>query len=427
MEKLLVYVDFDWLNEPQQIGILGYERLRGSDTYGFTYNKEWLKNHGGIQLSDDINNYPGSQYTPQGHDIFGCFADALPDRWGRLLLNRREQIQAEEEKRPIRKLSSFDYLVGIDDFSRMGAFRFKINQDDDFINQSSALQIPPLTNLRELLHASMEIEIREEKNELPDKKWVLQLIQPGTSLGGARPKASIIGEDNKLFIAKFPSRNDTYDVGLWEHFCHLLATEAGIHTAVTQVVSSGDKYHVLLSRRFDRNDIGRRVHFASAMSMLGLKDGDNFSSGNGYLDIVDFIVQGCTDVENNLEELYRRVAFNICVGNTDDHFRNHGFLLTAKGWILSPAYDMNPTLSEYQSLLISSKSNSSDLNILLDACEEYMIDKSTADNIICEVVKAIGDWKIVANRLQISQSEMNLFGARLDKYAAWRGVTKGCK
>lgn len=422
MEKLLVYVDFDWLNEPQQIGILSYERLRGSDTYGFTYNKEWLKNHGGIQLSDDINNYPGSQYTPQGHDIFGCFADALPDRWGRLLLNRREQIQAEEEKRPIRKLSSFDYLVGIDDFSRMGAFRFKINQDDDFINQSSALQIPPLTNLRELLHASMEIEIREEKNELPDKKWVLQLIQPGTSLGGARPKASIIGEDNKLFIAKFPSRNDTYDVGLWEHFCHLLAKEAGIHTAVTHVVSSGDKYHVLLSRRFDRNDIGRRVHFASAMSMLGLKDGDNFSSGNGYLDIVDFIVQGCTDVENNLEELYRRVAFNICVGNTDDHFRNHGFLLTAKGWILSPAYDMNPTLSEYQSLLISSKSNSSDLNILLDACEEYMIDKSTADNIICEVVKAVGDWKIVANRLQISQSEMNLFGARLDKYAAWKGA-----
>jgi len=427
MEKLLVYVDFDWLNEPQQIGILSYERLRGSDTYGFTYNKEWLKNHGGIQLSDDINNYPGSQYTPQGHDIFGCFADALPDRWGRLLLNRREQIQAEEEKRSIKKLSSFDYLVGIDDFSRMGAFRFKINQDDDFINQSSALQIPPLTNLRKLLHASMEIEIREEKNELPDKKWVLQLIQPGTSLGGARPKASIIGEDNKLFIAKFPSRNDTYDVGLWEHFCHLLAKESGIHTAVTHVVSSGEKYHVLLSLRFDRNDIGRRVHFASAMSMLGLKDGDNFSSGNGYLDIVDFIVQGCTDVENNLEELYRRVAFNICVGNTDDHFRNHGFLLTAKGWILSPAYDMNPTLSEYQSLLISSKSNSSDLNILLDACEEYMIDKSTADNIICEVVKAVGDWKIVANRLQISQSEMNLFGARLNKYAAWKGVTKGCK
>ncbi len=179
---------------------------------------------------------------------------------------------------------------------------------------------------------------------------------------------------------------------------------------------SGEKYHVLLSRRFDRTESFRRIHFASAMSMLGLQDGDNFSTGKGYLDIVDFILQGCADVEKNLRELYRRVAFNICVGNTDDHFRNHGFLLTSKGWTLSPAYDMNPTLNEQQSLLISSTSNRSDLNILLNACEEYMLDKVTAHRIINEVIKAVGGWKKIANRLQIPPSEINLFSSRFERY-----------
>lgn len=416
MEKLWVYADFDWLKEIELVGELSYEVLRGSGTYGFKYEDGWLKKHSDLQLCDDINNYPGPQYTPQGRDIFGCFADALPDRWGRLLLNRREQISAEEEKRGVKKLSSFDYLVGIDDVSRMGAFRFKTDPDADFINQNSTLQIPPLTSLRELLRASMEIETSEEKNELPDKKWILQLVLPGTSLGGARPKASIVDENKALYIAKFPSRNDDYDVGLWEHFCHLLAKEAGIQVSATRVIPSGEKYHVLLSRRFDRTESFRRIHFASAMSMLGLQDGDNFSTGKGYLDIVDFILQGCADVEKNLRELYRRVAFNICVGNTDDHFRNHGFLLTSKGWTLSPAYDMNPTLNEQQSLLISSTSNRSDLNILLNACEEYMLDEVTARRIVNEVIKAVSAWKRIANRLQIPPSEINLFSSRFGRY-----------
>ena len=416
MEKLWVYADFDWLKEIELVGELSYEVLRGSGTYGFKYEDAWLKKHSDLQLCDDINNYPGPQYTPQGRDIFGCFADALPDRWGRLLLNRREQISAEEEHRGVKKLSSFDYLVGIDDVSRMGAFRFKTDPDADFINQNSTLQIPPLTSLRELLRASMEIETSEEKNELPDKKWILQLVLPGTSLGGARPKASIVDEDKALYIAKFPSRNDDYDVGLWEHFCHLLAKEAGIQVSATRVIPSGEKYHVLLSRRFDRTESFRRIHFASAMSMLGLQDGDNFSTGKGYLDIVDFILQGCADVEKNLRELYRRVAFNICVGNTDDHFRNHGFLLTSKGWTLSPAYDMNPTLNEQQSLLISFTSNRSDLNILLNACEEYMLDEVTAHRIINEVIKAVGGWKKIANRLQIPPSEINKFSSRFERY-----------
>lgn len=257
----------------------------------------------------------------------------MPDRWGRTLLLRREQIAAMEEGRPVRRLSSFDFLTGIDDFSRMGAFRFKELKDGGFINVSELLKIPPLADIRELIAASAEIEKSEEGNVLPDRKWVAQLVQPGSSLGGARPKASVIDTDKTLYIAKFPSRKDDYDAGLWEHFSHLLAAKAGINAAKTKVLATGKKYHTLLSQRFDRTQEGKRIHFASAMTLLGLNDGDNATTGHGYLDIVDFIIQNCTNVEENLQELYRRVAFNICIGNSDDHFRNHGFLLVTKGLI----------------------------------------------------------------------------------------------
>ena len=410
MKKLLVYADFDWLKEIELIGELSYESLRGSDSYAFQFNDEWLKRYGNLFISADLNNYKGLQYTQLEKDIFGCFSDALPDRWGRTLLNRREQILATEEKRPVRRLSSFDYLLGIDDSSRMGGFRFKKTPDGDFINSSNTLRIPPLTSIRELIHASREIEKSEEGNKLPDKKWLTQLVQPGSSLGGARPKASVVDTDKVLYVAKFPSRKDDYNAGLWEHFCHLLAKKAGINAASTQVISTSDKYHTLLSRRFDRTDDGRRIHFASAMTLLGLSDGTNASTGNGYLDIVDFILQNCTEVNKNLQELYRRVAFNICIGNSDDHFRNHGFLLTAKGWTLSPAYDMNPTLNEYQSLLISNSSSKADLAILSDACEDYMLPQDVATKIISEEVAAVKGWKALATKLGIANSEMDLFG-----------------
>ena len=415
MKKLYVYADFDWLKEVEYIGELGYESLRGADSYSFTFDNEWLKKHGNLFLSDDLNNYPGQQYTQLGKDIFGCFSDALPDRWGRTLLLRREQIAAAEEKRPVRRLSSFDFLTGIDDFSRMGGFRFKEDLDGEFINVSESLKIPPLTDIRELIAASAEIEKCEENNMLPSRKWIAQLVQPGTSLGGARPKANVVDADKTLYVAKFPSRKDDYDVGLWEHFSHLLATKAGVNVAQTKVLATGEKYHTLLSRRFDRARDGKRIHFASAMSLLGLSDGDNATSGHGYLDIVDFIIQNCTDVDRNLKELYRRVAFNICIGNTDDHFRNHGFLLTAKGWTLSPAYDMNPTLNEYQSLLISSTSNKADLSVLLDACEDYMLNRKTAEKIVSEVVEAVKEWREIAIRQGVSKREIDMFSGVLDK------------
>ena len=412
MERLLVFADFDWLDKPELVGELCYEKLRGSESYAFRFDDNWLKFHAGIKLSEDINNYPGLQYTQPGNDIFGCFSDALPDRWGRTLLKRRGQIQASEEKRAVRNLSSFDYLMGIDDFSRMGGFRLKRELDGDFINVSPSLKIPPLTELRQLVLASQEVEKSEENDVLPEKKWIAQLIQPGTSLGGARPKAGVLDDSGNLCIAKFPSRKDDYDTGLWEHFSHLLARKAGINAAQTKVLGGLGKYHTLLSKRFDRTDEGKRIHFASSMSLIGLRDGDNAQGGYGYLNIVDFILQSCCDVEKNLQELYRRVAFNICIGNSDDHFRNHGFLLTPRGWTLSPAYDMNPTLNEYQSLLINESSNKADIRTLLESCESYMIKKEVAENIIRQVQAAVAGWENLAVLLQIPAREVTMFKDR---------------
>lgn len=414
METLYIYADFDWLEKPELIGRLTYERLRGNGTYGFGFDNDWLKNHSDILISEEVGNFSGFQYSQEEH-VFGFVSDTLPDRWGRRLLERKEQTEAIEEKRPKRTLYSYDYLVGIDDFLRMGALRLKKDPDGEFLNSDSRLIVPPLTSIKELTIAAQEYEKSDEANELPEEKWIRQLAHPGTSLGGARPKANVVDENNHLWIAKFPSRKDVYDMALWEHLCHLLAKEAGINVAETNLIPAGnDGYHALLSKRFDRTDDGKRIHFASAMTMTGLTDGDNHETGHGYLDIVDFIIKGCCDVDENLSELYRRVAFNICVGNSDDHFRNHGFLLTKKGWTLSPAYDLNPTDSMTQSLLIDNDSNESSLKRLLSACDDYYISSETAERILSEVATAISRWETIAKNLHISNEEMNRFAWRLD-------------
>lgn len=415
MRKLFVYADFDWLTTPHLIGELSCESVRGGETYGFAYDKDWLAENGDIFLSEDLQNFPGIQYTRSGRDIFACFSDALPDRWGRTLLNRREQIAAAEEKRPVKRLTSFDYLIGIDDASRMGGFRFAETKSGKFINCDSSLRVPPLSNVRELMHAAQEIEASEERHLLPSKKWLGQLLRPGTSLGGARPKASIIDEDGRLTVAKFPSRKDDYDVGLWEHFCNIMGRKAGLNVANTRTIS-GLNYHILLSKRFDRNESGKRIHFASALTLLGLTDGDNASTGYGYPDIVDFILQYGSNVEQNLEELYRRVAFYIVVGNTDDHFRNHGFLLTRKGWELSPAYDVNPTLSSEQSLLINKSTSESDLNILRESAADYLLSDDIANAIISDVKAAMKSWRQEARRLGLPQRDIDMFAPRFDKW-----------
>lgn len=297
----------------------------------------------------------------------------------------------------------------------MGGIRYKVHDEDSFIHAADRYVVPPVESLRELCDACHEIEQAEERNELPEQRWIEQLIDPGTSLGGARPKANVVDTDGKLYVAKFPSKKDLEDTELFEHFSHRLAAAAGIRVAETQVVKISHNRHLLLSERFDRTADGRRVHFASAMSLLGVRDGAGSSTGHGYLDIVDFIIKGCVDARQNLRELYRRVAFNVLFGNTDDHFRNHGFLLTAKGWTLSPAYDINPSDKYHQCLLIDPYTEQSDIHALLAACEYYMLDQREAAEIVEEVRTAIRDWRKVATRCGISPSEQNRLATRLDR------------
>ena len=401
MEKIYVYADFDFLEQTEEIGVLSYERVRGNDHFAFEFSREWLSRHGGVILSGDVMNVRGMQYPRQGNSVFGFVKDSFPDRWGRALLDRRERLAAQEEHRPVRTLSNYDYLVGIEDLTRMGGIRYRTENNGAFINSNSRYSVPPLESLRALCDACQEIESAEERNELPQQRWLDQLVDPGSSLGGARPKANVVDTDGRLYVAKFPSKKDLEDTELIEHFSHILARKAGIDVANTRVIPISKDRHLLLSERFDRTPKGKRRHFASAMSLLGLDDGSGAGTGNGYLDIVDFIVRNCTDVQQNLHELYRRVAFNVLFGNTDDHFRNHGFILTPKGWTLSPAYDINPSTKTHQCLLINENTELSDINALRDSCESYMLDRKDASDIINEVTGVIRDWQRVATENQI--------------------------
>ena len=416
MKRITVYADFDFLSTPQEIGILGYEHVRGKDHFVYEYSRQWLKQYGGILLSGDLMNVPSLQHPRSADNVFGFVKDSFPDRWGRLLLDRRERLKAQAEGKPVRMLTNYDYLTGIEDFTRMGGIRYKYKDEDSegFINVSEKYLVPPIESLRALCDACHEIELAEERNELPEQRWLDQLIDPGTSLGGARPKANVIDTDGRLYVAKFPSKKDLENTELIEHFSHRLAAAAGINVAKTRTIKISKDRDLLLSERFDRTADGRRIHFASAMSLLGLDDGAGSSTGNGYLDIVDFILQGCVDVQQNLRELYRRVTFNVMFGNTDDHFRNHGFLLTQKGWTLSPAYDINPGTKTNQCLLIDQYTEQSDASNLLQASGSYMLEQQEAAEIIEEVRSAIKDWRTTATELQISSKTLEPYGNRWD-------------
>ncbi len=412
MEKIYVYADFDFLEQTEEIGVLSYERVRGNDHFAFEFSREWLFRHGDMILSGDVISVRGTQYPRQGNSVFGFVKDSFPDRWGRVLLDRRERLAAKEQQRPVRTLSNYDYLVGIEDLTRMGGIRYSTEKNGTFINSSSRYCVPPLESLRVLCDACQEIESAEERNELPEQRWLDQLVDPGSSLGGARPKANVVDTDGRLYIAKFPSKKDFENTELIEHFSNIMARKAGINVANTSIIPISKNRHLLLSERFDRTTDGKRRHFASAMSLLGLDDGSGAGTGNGYLDIVDFIVRNCTNVQQNLHELYRRVAFNVLFGNTDDHFRNHGFILTRKGWTLSPAYDINPSTKTHQCLLINENTELSDINVLRDSCESYMLDRGDASDIINEVICAINDWQRVATENQIPVKVLEQYNDR---------------
>lgn len=412
MEKLDVIASFDWMDKEEKVGSLGYEYLRGSDVFSFEFDKTWLKRYPKIDFGCDLRPYTGVQYS-QGNHIFGCFSDTLPDRWGRRLIDLRASL--ETEGKASHTLSDWDYLKGVEDEMRMGGFRFQDPADGTFISSTPGYSVPPTIHIDELLQAAKEIEKSEYKHLEPEKKWVQRLFQPGSSMGGARPKACV-QSGGQLYLAKFPSINDDINVSRWEHFVHLMAKECGITVAETQVLKAGTGQDILLSKRFDRTEDNKRIHMASSLTVLGLTDGDGQRNGKGYLDIVDFIISGGGNhIEANLEELYRRVAFNICIGNTDDHFRNHAFLLGKDGWELSPAYDMNPTNSMFQALLIDANTNESSLNHLYNAHELYMLDETTARGIIMDVTRNMKYWESRAEDIGLPRREITYFTDRFEK------------
>jgi serine/threonine-protein kinase HipA len=404
----LVYADWVGQKGPTLIGILHSTRAKGKEIFSFEYDKVWLKNGTAQNLDPDLQFYSGPQYLNEGKSNFGIFLDSSPDRWGRILMDRREGLTARlEERKPI-TLFETDYLLGVYDGHRMGALRFKEATDGPFLNNNREMASPPWTSIKELEQASLQLE-GEEGTDEQRLRWINMLMAPGSSLGGARPKASVLDGKGQLWVAKFPSTKDGHNIGAWEKVVHDLAKEAGLNVPETKAAMFYSKQHTFLSKRFDRTDKGERIHFASAMTLLGHTDGTDHQAGVSYLDLAEFIIKNGADVSNDLEELWRRVVFYICVSNTDDHLRNHGFLLTDKGWVLSPTYDINPVeKGSGLSLNISDKDNALDLGLALEVAPYFRVEEKRAKEIIGIIKKSVRKWAELAEKLKISKGERDL-------------------
>ena len=403
-KEILVYADWVGLKKTVQIGLLTVTPAKGKESFSFAYSEEWLQSEFSQIIDPDLQLYPGVYYPRDEKLNFGIFLDSCPDRWGRVLLQRREAAIAKREGRSTKKLLESDLLLGVFDGHRMGALRFKEDEEGPFLNNNKEMASPPWTSLGELEQASLNFE-EDNSNDPAYLQWINMLIAPGSSLGGARPKAGVSDAANNLWIAKFPSKDDEKDIAAWEMVVNELAINAGLYMAEGMLAQFNHKYHTYLTKRFDRTDTGERIHFASAMTLLGFTDGKG-SEGASYLDMVEFISKNGVDVERNLKELWRRIVFSINVKNTDDHLRNHGFLLTDKGWILSPAYDINP--NEYGkelSLNISDNDNSLDLDLALAMASYFRLNADEANEIINQVHNSVKEWRHLAAKYGISSSE----------------------
>lgn len=386
-----------------RVGLLHAALGRGKEIFSFEYDRAWLESDQAQELDPALRLHRGPQHLRDGHDNFGVFLDSSPDRWGRVLLQRREAQLARSQQRPERRLLELDYLLGVYDGHRMGGLRYRIG-DGAFLDDNTELASLPWTSLRALERASLQLEEPgSEKNPNYDK-WLRMLIAPGRSLGGARPKASVLDTKQRLWIAKFPSRSDDADIGAWEGVVHALAVRAGVKTAEAQVQRFGSSHHTFLTRRFDRTERGERVHFASAMTMLQRRDGEE---GASYLDLAEVLAARGARTGRDLEQLWRRIVFTMCVSNVDDHLRNHGFLLEqAGGWSLAPAYDINPVAhGDGLTLNVSETDNAQDLELARDVAKHFRVKAKQAESIIQEVRSAVSSWRAEALRFGIGRSE----------------------
>lgn len=403
-EKIIyVYDDFSG-NEPILLGKLNVGIINGGEVYSFEYDRGWLaKNKLQINLDPELQPFAGRQF-PTGKRIFGIFADASPDRWGRVLMNKRERLLADRESRKPAKLYDSDYLLGVYDKTRMGGIRFKLDVDGSFLSDDKDTAAPPWAALRSLEEASRNFENDEEG--ITDK-WLNQLIKPGSSLGGARPKATVADAKGQLWIAKFPSKNDDSDIGAWEKVVHDLAGMCGLNVPESRIEKFSKLGSTFLVKRFDREG-EKRIHFASAMTLLGKTDGASAADGTSYLDIVGFIKAYGANPKSDLIELWKRIVFNMAVTNTDDHLRNHAFILSSKGWVLSPLYDVNPVpYGDELSLLVNEEDNSISIDLAVQTAPRFGISEKDASIYAKDILTVVRDnWDNVAKKYGMSRGQI---------------------
>ncbi len=407
-KKIHVYADWLGLKEPTPMGILSVIRTKGKEIFSFEYTKEWILSGRPGDIDPNLQFYAGPQYHKEDKPNFGIFMDSSPDRWGRVLMKRREAIVARREERKPRLLFESDFLLGVYDEYRMGGLRFKTETEGKFLSDEKVLAAPPWAALRDLEYASLQLE--KDNNDEGDEalKWLNMLMAPGASLGGARPKASIKDPEGGLWIAKFPSVNDDRNIGAWEFVAMRIASDAGIQVTDIGARKFSNKHHTFLSKRFDRTESGKRIHFASAMTLLGYHDGEDYQDGISYLELAEYLIQHGAKVNEDLRELWTRIVLNICIRNTDDHLRNHGFLLTDRGWKLSPVYDLNPVAEGIGlTLNISEDDHSLNLDLAMSVIKYFRLKEGEAKTIISRVKSSVKNWNKLANELNIPRGEQS--------------------
>lgn len=398
-KEALVYVDLD--GTPLLVGRLWGRVRRERESATFEYDPSWLENPARFSLEPALQLGPGPFHTPGDLPMFGAIGDSAPDRWGRVLMRRMERRRAEREKTTPRTLREIDYLLLVDDEARQGALRFAEREGGPYLRDEEAKRIPPIMGLPKLLSASERVI--EDKDTDEDLRL---LIAPGSSLGGARPKASVRDKDGQLAIAKFPHKDDEITTVVWERVAFALAEKAGIVVPSVRLEEVAGK-PVLLLRRFDREG-ARRIPFLSAMSMLGARDQEPRS----YLEIVDALRQHGASPKEDIEALWRRLVFNILISNTDDHLRNHGFLYEGQsGWRLSPAYDLNPMPIDLKprvlSTMITEDDSTASLGLAIEVAGYFDLNSSKAKTIAAEVAQSVSNWRKEAARHGLGKTEID--------------------
>ncbi len=396
MKDLLLYMG----DEP--LGRVRVESVRGKEIFSFSYDEAYLNKGHVVKIDPDVVALPGEQF-PAGKEMFGFLGDIAPDRWGRRLIRRKETQLARRERRPERTMLASDFVVGAYDLTRTGAIRVMV--DGRFVSSDASKPAPPWTTLRTLEECARRIDADEDGR---DGRWIDVLLAPGSSLGGARPKANVTDEKGDLWIAKFPSASDEWDVGAWEFLVSRLASDAGLYVCDTRMERFSKAGTTFFSRRFDRaGDV--RIPYASAMTMSGATDGEE---GRSYLDIAEFIVREGSNPDEDLKELWSRIVFSRLVGNSDDHLRNHGFVLVDGGWRLSPMFDVNPNPdATYAALDLTPGVQGLSCDELIENAEYFHMNAADAEKRYSNIWTAVSKWGQLAQQLGMRRSEIDRMSA----------------